>query len=146
MLDAPCFQVYLEHGAEGSHCAAGPCLTAGWRRGLLFSWDSWETESVLGSGWILLLSEMGMEEGGRRGGMRDESEDGDIGSVPDAIPPSGHGEGGNPIGRGDAGRNGDGVEPRLASENRAHVGNVDARLQVGRLAPVVSAQVGRGVV
>lgn len=43
----------------------------------------------------------------------------------------------DPIGRGDAERNGDGVEHRLTSENRAHVVYVDARLQVGRLAPVV---------
>ena len=73
----------------------------------------------MGSGWILLVAERGIEEDGRRGGMRDESEDGDIGSVPDAIPPSGDGRGGHPIGRGDAERNGDGVRRTYTETVRA---------------------------
>jgi len=75
--------------------------------------------------------------------MRDESEDGDIGPVPDAIPPSG--DGGERARhwqrrrRTQRQRRATNYQTVKSSENRAHVAYVDAHLQVGRLAPVVRA-------
>jgi hypothetical protein len=73
--------------------------------------------------------------------MRDESEDGDIRPVPNAISPSGDGGGRashwQRRRRTQRRRRATNCSTVKSSENRAHVAYVDARLQVGRLAPVV---------